>query len=65
MDAGRFQGHRTPVSDRYLLDGRKSFVLDGMIADLILVAACPMTGHAIRGRRRSAGPVSQAMQTST
>jgi alkylation response protein AidB-like acyl-CoA dehydrogenase len=30
--------------DRYLLDGRKSFVLDGMIADLILVAAASDDG---------------------
>jgi alkylation response protein AidB-like acyl-CoA dehydrogenase len=34
-------------SDRYLLDGRKSFVLDGMIADLILVAASSDDGPAL------------------
>ena len=33
--------------DRYLLDGRKSFVLDGMIADLILVAASSDAGPAL------------------
>jgi alkylation response protein AidB-like acyl-CoA dehydrogenase len=33
--------------DRYLLDGRKSFVLDGMIADLILVAATSDDGPAL------------------
>ena len=32
---------------RYLLDGRKSFVLDGMIADLILVAASSEDGPAL------------------
>jgi alkylation response protein AidB-like acyl-CoA dehydrogenase len=34
-------------ADRYLLDGRKSFVLDGMIADLILVAASSDDGPAL------------------
>ena len=33
--------------DRYLLDGRKSFVLDGVIADLILVAASSDDGPAL------------------
>jgi alkylation response protein AidB-like acyl-CoA dehydrogenase len=35
------------AGDRYLLDGRKSFVLDGMIADLILVAASSDDGPAL------------------
>ena len=33
--------------EKYLLDGRKSFVLDGMIADLILVAASSDGGPAL------------------
>jgi alkylation response protein AidB-like acyl-CoA dehydrogenase len=36
-----------PSGNRYLLDGRKSFVLDGMIADLILVAASSADGPAL------------------
>ena len=44
--------------DRYLLDGRKSFVLDGMIADLILVAASSDDGPALFAvGGESAGPV--------
>jgi len=58
--------------DRYLLDGRKSFVLDGMIADLILVAALSDDGPALfavggpgdgPGDGRALGLSSQAMQT--
>ena len=54
--------------DRYLLDGRKSFVLDGMIADLILVAASSDDGPALfavggPGDGRAAGLSRQVMQT--
>ena len=54
--------------DRYLLDGRKSFVLDGMIADLILVAASSDDGPALfavggPGDGSAAGLSRQAMQT--
>ncbi len=50
--------------DRYLLDGRKSFVLDGMIADLILVAASSHDGPALFAVDGDAlGLSSQAMQT--
>jgi alkylation response protein AidB-like acyl-CoA dehydrogenase len=50
--------------DRYLLDGRKSFVLDGMIADLILVAASSDDGPAVFAVDGDAlGLSRQAMQT--
>jgi alkylation response protein AidB-like acyl-CoA dehydrogenase len=58
--------------DRYLLDGRKSFVLDGMVADLILVAASSDDGPALfavggpgdgPGDDRALGLSRQAMQT--
>src|SRR5215469_4938023 len=50
--------------DRYLLDGRKSFVLDGMIADLILVAASSDDGPALFAVDGDAPGLSgQAMQT--
>ena len=54
--------------DRYLLDGRKSFVLDGMIADLILVAASSDDGPALfavdgPGDGSAPGLSRQAMQT--
>ncbi len=50
--------------DRYLLDGRKSFVLDGMIADLILVAASSGDGPALFAVDAGAPGLSrQAMQT--
>jgi alkylation response protein AidB-like acyl-CoA dehydrogenase len=55
-------------SDGYLLDGRKSFVLDGMIADLILVAASSDDGPALfavagPGDGSALGLSRQAMQT--
>jgi len=50
--------------DRFLLDGRKSFVLDGMIADLILVAASSDDGPALFAVGGGAPGLSgQAMQT--
>ncbi|MGH3175485.1 MAG: acyl-CoA dehydrogenase family protein, partial [Streptosporangiaceae bacterium] len=50
--------------DRYLLDGRKSFVLDGTIADLILVAASADDGPALFAVDGDAlGLSRQAMQT--
>jgi len=50
--------------DRYLLDGRKSFVLDGMVADLILVAASSDDGPALFAVGGGAPGLSgQAMQT--
>jgi alkylation response protein AidB-like acyl-CoA dehydrogenase len=50
--------------DRYLLDGRKSFVLDGMVADLILVAASSDDGPALFAVGGEAPGLSrQAMQT--
>ena len=50
--------------DRYLLDGRKSFVLDGMTADLILVAASSDDGPALFAVDGDAlGLSRQAMQT--
>ena len=50
--------------DRYLLDGRKSFVLHGMIANLILVAASSDDGPALFAVDGDAlGLSSQAMQT--
>ncbi len=48
----------------YLLDGRKSFVLDGLIADLILVAASSDDGPALFAVDRDAPGLSgQPMQT--
>jgi alkylation response protein AidB-like acyl-CoA dehydrogenase len=57
-----------PSGNRYLLDGRKSFVLDGMIADLILVAASSDDGPALfavgaPGDGSALGLSRQAMQT--
>jgi alkylation response protein AidB-like acyl-CoA dehydrogenase len=57
-----------PSGHRYLLDGRKSFVLDGMIADLILVAASSDDGPALfavggPGDDGAPGLSSRAMQT--
>ena len=50
--------------DRYLLDGRKSFVLDGMVADLVLVAASSDDGPALFAVGGGAPGLSgQAMQT--
>jgi alkylation response protein AidB-like acyl-CoA dehydrogenase len=52
------------AGDRYLLDGRKSFVLDGMIANLILVAASAEDGPALFAVDGDAPGLSrQAMQT--
>jgi alkylation response protein AidB-like acyl-CoA dehydrogenase len=50
--------------EEYLLDGRKSFVLDGMIAGLVLVAASSDDGPALFAVDGDAPGVSrQAMQT--
>ena len=50
--------------EKYLLDGRKSFVLDGMIADLVLVAASSDGGPALFAVGGDAPGLSrQAMQT--
>jgi alkylation response protein AidB-like acyl-CoA dehydrogenase len=50
--------------EEYLLDGRKSFVLDGMIADLILVAASSDDGPALLAVDGDAPGLSrQPMQT--
>jgi alkylation response protein AidB-like acyl-CoA dehydrogenase len=50
--------------ENYLVDGRKSFVLDGMIADLILVAASSDDGPALFAVDGDAPGLSrQAMQT--
>jgi alkylation response protein AidB-like acyl-CoA dehydrogenase len=54
--------HRS--GEEYLLDGRKSFVLDGMIADLILVAASSDDGPALFAVDGDAFGLSrQALQT--
>jgi len=63
-----FQVTARRSGDRYLLDGRKSFVLDGMIADLILVAASCDDGPALfavdgPGDGSAPGLSRQAMQT--
>ena len=63
-----FQVTARRSGDRYLLDGRKSFVLDGMIADLILVAASSDDGPALfavdgPGDGSAPGLSRQAMQT--
>jgi alkylation response protein AidB-like acyl-CoA dehydrogenase len=61
-DDFRVTAHRS--GDRYLLDGRKSFVLDGMIADMILVAASSENGPALFAVGGDAPGLSgQAMQT--
>jgi alkylation response protein AidB-like acyl-CoA dehydrogenase len=65
---GGFGVTARPSGDRYLLDGRKSFVLDGMIADLILVAASSDDGPALfavdgPGDGSAPGLSRQAMQT--
>jgi alkylation response protein AidB-like acyl-CoA dehydrogenase len=50
--------------DRYLLDGRKSFVPDGMIADLVLVAASSADGPGLFAVGGDAPGLSRrAMQT--
>jgi alkylation response protein AidB-like acyl-CoA dehydrogenase len=66
--SGGFRVTARRSGDRYLLDGRKSFVLDGMIADLILAAASSDDGpalFAVDGPRDGSAPglSRRAMQT--
>jgi alkylation response protein AidB-like acyl-CoA dehydrogenase len=61
---GEFKVTARRSGDRYLLDGRKSFVLDGTIAGLILVAASSDNGPALFAVDGDAPGLSrQAMQT--
>jgi len=61
---GEFRATARRSGEDYLLDGRKSFVLDGMIADLILVTASSEDGPALFAVGGDAPGLSrQAMQT--